>query len=521
VATGGSDRSIRITLEAKDNASRVVGKFGEKVGDAGDKVEKLADDFQVAERAARHLDSEIERVESSLRDLAVAAAANPADADLMKRFRAEQRDLNRLKKLRSAIGEIGDEVADVAGKGFNLLGGTFASLPPHAMAGVAAAGVAIGATLSAAVGAAVASGVLLGLGGGVLAAGIKAAAGSPRVRSAWRAFAEGAKHIVADFGEPFEGPLARAAETFTNALADIANTGAFREIGEALAPVIDKLAPALADLAKNAMPGIVKAVKASAPLFDTLAKHAPKIGDAIGKFFNKIAQAGPGANVFLDDMLTLLEGLLPALGDVIGRLSVLYAAIRTGGEAAYKVMREAFRKIVNTVLASFGTIITGAAKAFGWMPGIGPKLNAAARKFWSFAASVNAALDGIEDEVVTVKVKVTGKITQGTQSTVGFGPAKPQARGGPQFPGHTYLVGEEGPELVTPTRAGFVHTAGKTAAMLGAAAARTGSGDNTAGTGAGIERAIARAMSNVAVFLDGQRVGRLEGRRADLLERGG
>jgi hypothetical protein len=41
------------------------------------------------------------------------------------------------------------------------------------------------------------------------------------------------------------------------------------------------------------------------------------------------------------------------------------------------------------------------------------------------------------------------------------------AAGGPIVGGTTYLVGEEGPELITPNRSGFVHTAPKTQAMLG------------------------------------------------------
>jgi TP901 family phage tail tape measure protein len=43
-----------------------------------------------------------------------------------------------------------------------------------------------------------------------------------------------------------------------------------------------------------------------------------------------------------------------------------------------------------------------------------------------------------------------------------------QARrdGGPVVAGQPYLVGEEGPELITPTRRGWVHTAGETAAIM-------------------------------------------------------
>lgn len=44
-----------------------------------------------------------------------------------------------------------------------------------------------------------------------------------------------------------------------------------------------------------------------------------------------------------------------------------------------------------------------------------------------------------------------------------------QARkdGGPVAAGQAYLVGEQGPELITPSRKGWVHTASETAALLG------------------------------------------------------
>lgn len=47
------------------------------------------------------------------------------------------------------------------------------------------------------------------------------------------------------------------------------------------------------------------------------------------------------------------------------------------------------------------------------------------------------------------------------------------AAGGSIAGGKTYLVGEYGPELITPGRSGFVHTAGETSAMLGGAKTAT------------------------------------------------
>ena len=49
----------------------------------------------------------------------------------------------------------------------------------------------------------------------------------------------------------------------------------------------------------------------------------------------------------------------------------------------------------------------------------------------------------------------------------GAGKARGKAIGGPIGAGRTYLVGEEGPELITPSKSGYVHTAGETKRMMG------------------------------------------------------
>ncbi|MBI1620168.1 phage tail tape measure protein [Aquamicrobium sp. cd-1] len=56
------------------------------------------------------------------------------------------------------------------------------------------------------------------------------------------------------------------------------------------------------------------------------------------------------------------------------------------------------------------------------------------------------------------------------------GIAGARAAGGPIAAGRTYLVGEEGPELITPSRSGYVHSADETAAMAHGGSRNTGSG---------------------------------------------
>lgn len=90
-----------------------------------------------------------------------------------------------------------------------------------------------------------------------------------------------------------------------------------------------------------------------------------------------------------------------------------------------KVLRPVFKFIVDAWLTVAGVIVKGAASAFSWVPGIGPKLKAAAKSFDSFRDSVNKALGGIAPKVVPVTITFNGvpegKITGHTYtSTTGF-----------------------------------------------------------------------------------------------------
>jgi acid phosphatase family membrane protein YuiD len=83
--------------------------------------------------------------------------------------------------------------------------------------------------------------------------------------------------------------------------------------------------------------------------------------------------------------------LFAAIGKMIGIVAAMARAFGT-----------ATRAVVNVFLAMVGSIISGAAKAFGWVPGLGPKLKTAAARFAAFQQDVNRALSGIHNRKVSV-----------------------------------------------------------------------------------------------------------------------
>jgi phage-related minor tail protein len=83
------------------------------------------------------------------------------------------------------------------------------------------------------------------------------------------------------------------------------------------------------------------------------------------------------------------------------------AVADTGKWLWNSVLKPYFRFIINGWLTVAGAIVSGAAKAFGWIPGIGPKLKTANAAFDRFRDGVNSALNGVKDKNVTVGAKVS------------------------------------------------------------------------------------------------------------------
>lgn len=151
---------------------------------------------------------------------------------------------------------------------------------------------------------------------------------------------------------------------------------------------------------------------------------------------------------------TTLRGIGLTIAGTITTLSLL----SRGWHAAQSATQTATRFMLNAALASFGGVINAAARAFGWVPGIGPKLKSAAKGFNDFAATVNQALGGIKDQDVNVNVRLKGSaaalasVAKQNQQTARLG----RAVGGPVQAGAPYIVGERGPELFSPGQSGRI-----------------------------------------------------------------
>lgn len=161
------------------------------------------------------------------------------------------------------------------------------------------------------------------------------------------------------------------------------------------------------------------------------------------------------------------KALWSAAGPVLGWI---WDAMTKLGNAVKGPIVAAFKFMVNAVLGYFGMIINGAAKLLGWVPGLGPKLQTAAREFNKFRDNVNRALDGINDETVNVNVRTVYSGGAEYYKKVAINPGMGgRALGGPVVPGGMYIVGEEGPEILDLTGSpvgGYVHNNRDSQAVL-------------------------------------------------------
>ncbi len=182
---------------------------------------------------------------------------------------------------------------------------------------------------------------------------------------------------------------------------------------------------------------------------------------------------GQGVISFFSSVFALLGQVAP----LFSLWSDYFSGISYAAKAAWELITDVFRTAIGLWLGYLNVLVQGAAKAFGWIPGIGPKLKAAAAEFEQFKNQVNNSLDNIQDETVNIvyrAIRVGDHTYSGAQAggsySSGIGGV---ASGGPG--GSVRQVNEHGHEFVDFTR-GMVYNSNQTKRLRAAAAAAGGGG---------------------------------------------
>jgi len=221
------------------------------------------------------------------------------------------------------------------------------------------------------------------------------------------------------------------------------------KLGQKLLPVMTNVEGKLIGLVNwfsNLSPGMQQALGIIGGLILAFAAVSK-----VAAMFNAVLALNPIGLVVIA-LAALVGGLILAYKHSETFRNIVDGAFR-GVAAAAGFMKDLvvgyFQFIVDKWLAIAEWIVRGAATAFGWVPGIGPKLKEAAKAVEQFRDDVNFALDGIHTEK---KIRITTDANVSLLTVKGA-----RAGGGPVGPG-SWLVGEEGPEVLTlgAGRSGFV-----------------------------------------------------------------
>lgn len=209
---------------------------------------------------------------------------------------------------------------------------------------------------------------------------------------------------------------------------------------------------------------------------------------AIEKYYQEVGPAAIKAFEALGKELVKLKPTLTFLGTVLTQLvlpvvakvttailTLMVPAFKAIGWAINTIVLPVLQAMVSFWLTAVGAIVDGAAKAFGWVPGIGGKLKKAASDFDKFRDQVNDSLNGIHknvvinfsaqtDALIRAALKVGGQ--QGAKLAQSAHGITHNASGTPSFQGGFTAINEAGTEVVSLPRGSEIHTASASSRML-------------------------------------------------------
>lgn len=247
------------------------------------------------------------------------------------------------------------------------------------------------------------------------------------------------------------GYILDAAEAFGDWIREARDSG---KLGEWLDKAMTTFGK-LKDIASNVGEIIAGIFRASSDEGDDMLDQMVSATQSISDWVNG---DGQGVINFFSNVFQLLGQVAP----LFDLWSKYFAGISVAAGAAWDFISEALRFAVNLWVSYLGAMVTAAAKAFGWIPGIGPKLKQAAAEFEEYKNRVNRSLDGIQDEVVNITYHVR-EVRSGAVTHAKGGGLQFNAHGGNAA--NTRIVGEtDGPEIVDFTR-GMVYNSNQTKRM--------------------------------------------------------
>jgi hypothetical protein len=229
-------------------------------------------------------------------------------------------------------------------------------------------------------------------------------------------------------------------------------------IGQRLLPVMLQWSQFKLDVISEISDRFVPALDGAIAKTSEFKDHLdPQLKSALDNVKQGLGTNSDALNRYKDDV-DLVQGALEALVGSSIALLIFNLEVLRGSlllfDAAWNVFKTAAVVAIMVVINALGWIVDAAAKAFGWIPGIGQKLKDTARQFDEFRDQANRALGGILDKTVHVTIDqhytISGQQVAGpvARDRAAFAAGGPVGAAGGGSRGGLVEVGEEGRELV-------------------------------------------------------------------------
>jgi len=351
----------------------VVREHGGKkvIKDLGDESQRTGKKFGEMGKEAGQLKKKIGETEAEVKKLIKAFDAS-GDVELLKSIRKGQSNLRLFERLRKSITDEAQEVGSDAGQKI----GESLTLSMRSLRGPAIVGaIGLGALLAPAIGVAIQSAVIGGAGVGGIVGGIVAASQDQQVQTAAKLVGDHVGDELLRAGGAWVKPTIESLNILDAAGSRLADN--FGKIGEKLGPVLPGLTGGATGALDNIMGGITRAANAMQPAIRALGTELPKIGDAIGDFFDEISKDPDQAVMGIVAISQAIQTTIDFSGKLLSTLGNLYEQSTRSGAAIS------------------GTMET----LFGWLPVAGGAIERQGSAFREQVAAIDKARDASKDYV--------------------------------------------------------------------------------------------------------------------------
>jgi len=186
---------------------------------------------------------------------------------------------------------------------------------------------------------------------------------------------------------------------------------------DTVAPIVGEFVSTHLAKLKEAFNTVKQAIQDNRPQIDSIVSAFK----TVAKFV--VEQIFPILGKLANEYFPLVAGQIRAVITTIGYMVDAFNSIKEAVRVSLAYVAEKFLGFIEFMLE-------GAAKAFGWVPGLGEKLKGAAKEFGTFRDDVNRKLGGITDQAVDIAIKYSSTgVNLTSPSSVGR-----RAMGGPGGP---------------------------------------------------------------------------------------